>query len=138
VVLGKGGALHKMLPLFRLGLGGVIGNGNQPYSWVHINDVLGAISFVMEHTECKGIYNITAPHPVTNRIFTYALAKTLKRTAFFPVPKFLLKIIYGEGANVLISGQTVYPEHLMADGYSFQFPEIAGALDNIIHHNKEN
>ena len=138
VVLGKGGALHKMLPLFRLGLGGVITNGKQPYSWVHINDVVGAITFVIEHNNCKGIYNITAPHPVTNRIFTQALAKTLKRAAFLPVPEFLLKMIYGEGATVLVSGQTVYPEHLLEDGYAFQFPEIAGALDNIIHHNKEN
>ena len=137
VVLGKGGALHKMLPLFRLGMGGVIGSGKQPYSWVHIKDVLGAFSFVMEHTACKGIYNLTAPHPVTNRIFTHALAKTLKRGAFLPVPSFALKMIYGEGASVLISGQTVYPEHLMKDGYSFQFPEIEGALDHIIHHNEE-
>jgi uncharacterized protein len=138
VVLGKGGALQKMLPLFRLGLGGIIASGKQPYSWVHIKDVLGAISFVMEHSECKGIYNLTAPHPVTNHIFTKALAKTLKRAAFIAVPAFILKMIYGEGASVLIGGQSAYPQHLLEDGYKFQFPEVEGALENIIHHKKGN
>ena len=126
-----------MLPLFRLGMGGVIGSGKQPYSWVHIKDVLGAFSFVMEHTECKGIYNLHGTRSCTDQIFTHALAKTLKRGAFLSVPAFALKMIYGEGANVLISGQTVYPEHLMKDGFSFQFPEIEGALDHIIHQNEE-
>ncbi len=137
VVLGKRGALQKMLPLFKLGLGGQIGNGKQAYSWVHIDDVVGAINFAIEHKECKGIYNLTAPNPVSNKIFTHTLAKTLKRKAFLTVPAFVLKMIYGEGATILTNGQTVFPERLIAEGYTFQFPDLAPALENIIHQNSE-
>jgi uncharacterized protein (TIGR01777 family) len=138
VVMGKGGgALQKMLPLFRFGLGGVIGNGKQASSWVHINDVIGVFSFVMEHEECEGIYNLTAPNPVSNRIFTQTLAATLKKKAFLPVPEFFLKWIFGEGAIALLKGQTVLPERLISAGYTFQFPDISSALQDIVHSNPE-
>jgi uncharacterized protein len=132
MVLGNGGALHKMLPLFKLGIGGVIGNGKQAYSWVHIKDVIEAISFVNNHEECNGIYNLTSPYPVTNRIFTKTLAETLKRKAFFPIPVFVLKMIYGEGSIALINGQTVIPERLLNQGYKFQFPDLKEALEDIV------
>ena len=137
VVLGKGGALQKMLPLFKYGLGGIIGNGEQAYSWVHIKDVVEAISFVISNPECKGVHNITSPNPVSNKTFTEALAGKLKRKAILKVPAFVLKMKYGEGANVLLTGQTVIPERLLAQGFSFQFPEIDGALENIINQNSD-
>jgi uncharacterized protein len=137
VVLGDGGALQKMIPLFKLGLGGVIGNGNQPYSWVHIDDVIGAISFVIEHAECNGTYNLTSPNPITNKIFTKTLALKLKRKAWLSIPAFILKMRYGEGANTLINGQRVFPERLLAEGYRFQYHDIASALENIVDQNSE-
>ncbi len=132
VVLGNGGALQKMLPLFRRNLGGVIAGGRQAYSWVHIQDVLGAISYVLQHPDCNGIYNLTSPHPVDNRTFTKTLALALHKKAFLPVPAFALKVLYGEGATALINGQTALPEHLLNDGYQFQFPELKEAIEDLV------
>jgi uncharacterized protein len=131
-VLGNGGALQKIIPIFKLGIGGVIGNGNQAYSWVHIDDVMGAFLFAMEHPECNGIYNLTSPHPVTNKIFTQTLATALGRKAWLPVPKFFLKMRFGEGAIALISGQKVFPERLLAEGYNFLYADIGPAIENIV------
>lgn len=132
VVLGNGGALNKMLPFFKLGLGGTIGNGKQAYSWVHIQDILRAIPFVIEHKDCNGIYNLTSPNPTTNRAFTQTLAGVLNRKAFLFIPAFILKLIYGQGAIALIKGQSVLPERLLAEGFTFTFPHLKEALQHII------
>jgi uncharacterized protein (TIGR01777 family) len=137
VVLGNGGVLQKIIPLFKLGLGSIIGNGRQAYSWVQIRDVIGAISFVIENKECKGVYNLTAPHPVSYKIFAQTLAAKLKRKVWMYVPGFVIKMMYGEGALVLLKGQRVFPERLLEEGYKFQFPEIASALENILHQNSD-
>jgi uncharacterized protein len=132
VILGNGGALEKMLPLFKACLGGRIGSGKQGYSWVHIQDVIRAFSFVIQQKECNGIYNLTSPNPVTNAQFTKELAGVLKRKAFMAVPSFVLKWIYSEGASILTTGQLVYPERLLEEGFEFQYPDIKAALIDLI------
>ena len=132
IVLGKGGgALQKMLIPFKLGLGGVIGDGTQPFSWVHIEDLAEAFLFAIGQERCNGIYNLTAPNPVTNAAFTKALAGALHRPAVIPVPTFILRLQLGEGATVLIKGQHVLPRRLLENGFKFRFPRIEDALRNL-------
>lgn len=131
-VLGRnGGALKTMLPLFKMGIGGVLGNGEQAFSWIHITDLVDAYLFAMESELYEGIYNLTSPHPVTNYEFTKALGKALHRPSFFPIPKFALKALYGEGANVLLDGQRIIPENLQKAGFNFRFPHIEEALEDL-------
>lgn len=133
VVLGRGGgALQKMLLPFRLGLGGVIGDGKQPFPWVHIEDLAEAFLFVIGQERCSGVYNLTAPNPVSNAVFTKALAATLHRPAMFPVPTFVLRLRFGEGADVLIKGQHVLPRRLQESGFKFRYPRIEEALKNLL------
>jgi len=115
VVLGKnGGALEKMLPLFKLGLGGKIGSGKQFFSWIHTDDVIDAFNFLISNTEQKGIYNLTSPNPTTNSQFTIELGRELKMPTFFTVPSFLIKIVFGEmGDQLLLNGSAVYPKKLL-------------------------
>jgi len=135
VVLGKnGGALEKMLPLFKLGLGGKIGSGKQILSWIHIDDVIDVFNFLILNTEQKGIYNLTSPSPTTNSQFTIELGRELKRPTFFTVPSFLIKMVFGEmGDKLLLSGSAVYPKKLLDNGYEFKFKTIESALKNIIN-----
>ncbi|HSW63485.1 MAG TPA: TIGR01777 family oxidoreductase [Dissulfurispiraceae bacterium] len=132
VVLGSGGALAKMLMPFRLGIGGVIGDGRQPFSWVHIDDLGSAFLFVIGQERCSGIYNLTAPNPVSNKTFTKALGAALHRPAILPVPTFVLKMKFGEGADVLIKGQHVLPRRLLESGFTFRYPRIDEALKNLL------
>ena len=133
VVLGKnGGALEKILPLFKLGLGGNIGSGKQFFSWIHLDDVIGIFNFLISNKEQKGIYNLTSPSPTTNSQFTKALSRTLKRPDFFTVPSFLIKMVFGEmGDKLLLNGSAVYPKKLLDNGYEFKFKTIESALKNI-------
>lgn len=129
VVLGPGGgALAKMLPPFKLGLGGTIGNGRQPFSWIHIKDLSRAFVAAITDSTYGGIYNMTAPQPTTNLGLTRALGHALSRPTILPVPEFVLRLLYGEGAQVLTSGQTVLPERLLAQGFRFDFPAIEEAV----------
>ncbi len=133
VVLGRGGgALAKMLTPFLLGLGGVIGNGLQPFPWVHIADLAEAFHFVIKQERCNGVYNLTAPNPVTNEVFTKALASALHRPALFPVPTFVLRLKFGEGVDALIKGQHVLPRRLLESGFKFSYPNIDEALKNLL------
>ncbi len=125
------GALPRMAMPFRLFVGGQLGNGEQWFSWIHLNDEVQAIRFLIDRAELKGVFNLTAPNPVRNREFTSALGKVLKRPSWIPVPAFALEIIFGEMARVLLTGQRVVPERLLAAGYKFQFPEIISALKEI-------
>jgi len=132
IVLGKnGGALAKMLPPFKFGLGGRLGSGNQYMSWIHLEDVLRAFHFIIEQ-KATGFYNFTAPQPIRNKDFTKTLAKSLKRPAIFFVPKWTLKFAMGEAATVLLDGQEVYPKALQNAGFEFKFSNIEKALGNII------
>ena len=121
-----------LIPLFRAGLGGRIASGKQGFSWIHIQDLLNAIDFLMQVPASSGIYNLTSPHPVDNRTFTLLLAKTLRKPAILPVPAFVLKMVYGKGAITLVEGQTVYPEKLMEAGFRFKFDELEKALSDLL------
>ncbi len=135
VVLGpNGGALKQMLPTFKMGIGGQIGSGKQYFSWVHIDDVILAFSFLIENKKQSGIYNLTAPNPITNAHFTKALGKQLKRPTIFSVPSFIIKTLFGEmGETLLLKGQRVLPKQLQQAGFIFKYPKINEALESIIN-----
>lgn len=133
VVLGRnGGALKQMLTPFRLGLGGTIGDGSQPFSWVHIKDLVNAYHAVLDDRSYEGIYNLTAPHPTTNKGMTKALGKVLGRPTVFRIPRFALTLQFGEGAQILSSGQRVIPKRLLDKGFTFAFTDIEDALRDCV------
>lgn len=133
IVLGKeGGALAKMLLPYRLGLGGPMGSGEQMMSWVHQLDLVRAILFLLEHEECQGIYNGTAPHPVSNRQFSKTLATALHRPHLLHVPATLLRLTMGEASDLLLTGQAVLPTRLQEAGFRFNYPELAPALTELL------
>ncbi|HHB75822.1 MAG TPA: TIGR01777 family protein [Desulfobulbus sp.] len=133
VVLGRqGGALKQMLLPFKLGLGGRIGNGKQPFSWIHIEDLMQAYVAALSSASFDGVYNLTAPNPTTNNGLTRALGKALHRPTFFPVPRLALKLHFGEGASVLTGGQHVLPGRLLQEGFTFTFPTIDEAIKNCV------
>ncbi len=136
IVLGPGGgALADMLPPYRFGLGGPISSGQQYMSWVHREDVLRAIEWLLAHPEQHGAFNLTAPNPVPNVVFAQTLGKVLHRPAFLPMPGFVLRILLGEFAHLLITGQRVLPRKLQEGGFTFQFGELEGALEDILKKN---
>lgn len=128
VLAGEGGALAKMRLPFKLGLGGPIGSGDQYMSWIHLNDMVSAIEFLLNHPDCSGPYNLTAPEPVTNRQFVKALGNALGRPAILPMPGFALKLIMGEAADMVLTGQRVMPQKLQETGFTFQFSSIQSAF----------
>jgi hypothetical protein len=123
-----GGALARMLPPFRLGLGGRIGSGGQYFSWVHLDDLAAMVARAITFERMSGAYNATAPNPVTNAELTRALGAALGRPTFMRVPPFVLRLQYGEGARVLVEGQKVLPERLTAEGFRFGYERIGQAL----------
>ena len=124
-----GGALGRMLPLFRFGLGGKLGNGKQWWSWITLHDQLRAIQFLLENNEISGPVNLTAPNPVTNQEFTSALARALRRPALFPAPAFALKLALGGFSTEILGSKKVLPAVLQDAGFTFEFPHIGPALD---------
>jgi uncharacterized protein len=134
VVLSKeGGALGKTLPLFRLGLGGKLGSGRQWWSWIHVDDIVGAVEYILSNETVYGPVNLVAPNPVTNAEFTAVLGKALSRPVIFPAPAFALHLAMGEMADeVLLGSQRVQPKRLLASGYQFRFPELEAAFANIL------
>ena len=132
VVLGRtGGMLPKILPIFKLGLGGTLGKGNQWVPWIHIKDLVSAILFLIKK-EKEGIYNFVSPNPVTNKEFTKTLGKVLKRPTLLPVPVFMMKLIFGELANIIICSIRAYPKNLLELGFKFKFETIEDALKDLI------
>ncbi len=124
-----GGALAKMLPPFRLGIGGKLGSGSQYMSWISLDDVVSAILFLLERPEMRGAFNIVAPNPAINAEFTRTLAAALHRPAILPVPAFALRWIFGEmGRTLLLGSQRVVPERLLEAGFRFRHPELREAL----------
>ncbi|MCE9686891.1 TIGR01777 family oxidoreductase [Shewanella sp. AS16] len=132
IVLGLGGALAKMLPAFKLGLGGPIGQGQQGMSWIHQQDLLRLIEFMLNTDKCHGIYNATAPHPVSNAEFAKTLGRVLKRPALLPVPAWALKLLMGEMAELITEGQFVIPKRALAAGFSFNYPYLEAALTDLL------
>jgi uncharacterized protein len=125
-----GGALQKILPPFRGGLGGVIGNGRQWFSWIHVDDLVRIYLMALENVD--GPINACAPNPVTNADFTKTLATALKRPAAVPVPTFVLRAMLGEGAEMLLRGQRVLPRRTQELGYQFLFAELTSALASLL------
>ena len=133
IVLGTdGGALVRMLPIFRIGLGGRLGSGEQWMSWIHVSDLVGMMLFALRYPHIQGVWNAVAPNPVTNIEFTDTLARILKRPAVIPVPEFGLKLLFGEGSQPLLSSQRVKPVAVEAAGYRFQYGGLHAALRHLL------
>jgi uncharacterized protein len=135
LVLSKqGGALASMLRPFKLGLGGRLGSGRQWWSWIHVDDIVGAVHHSLRNESLDGPINLVGPNPAHNTEFTQILASVLHRPAIFPVPAFALELIFGEMAarEMLLSSQRVLPEKLLGSGYKFRYPELRSALKNLI------
>lgn len=134
VVLGRGGgALKRIVPPFKWGVGGRLGNGKQWFSWVHQEDLRRIIMTLIEKPDYSGPLNATAPNPVTNQELTNSLAKALHRPVFLPVPSFMIKTLYGEmGQELLLKGQRVVPKKLLTQGFEFEYPHLSDALDDVL------
>lgn len=128
VVLGKGGMLARLLPVYRLGLGARLGNGRQWLSWIHLDDLLSVLTNCLEIGSAEGVYNAVAPNPVTYGKFHEALARACHRPALFAAPTFPLKLALGEMSVLLLGGQRVLPARLDGQGFSFRYPTIDQAL----------
>jgi len=131
-VLGHGGLLGKLLPIYTLGLGGPIGSGRQWFPWIHIQDIVKIYIFAMENEKIQGSVNSCSPQHITNKEFSDTLAKVLHRPAFFKVPKWTLKLMFNDLADFIVASQKVYPKKLMDAGYKFSFPDIKKAIENIL------
>ena len=133
VLSAEGGALQKMLPPFRLGVGGNLGSGRQWMSWIHIQDMVGAINHILKTDLLYGAVNMVAPRPVTNAEFTKTLGAVLSRPTIFPVPEFVAKLAFGQMAEeVLLASQRVEPTKLVSNGYPFQYSDLRKALESIL------
>jgi uncharacterized protein len=132
VLAPDGGALAKMLPFFRLGIGGPVAGGRQYVSWVHLDDVIGAIAHCIDDQRADGPLNLTAPNPVDNAQFSRTLGHVLHRPAIVPVPGFALSLLYGEMAEIVTTGQRVVPAKLTELGYRFAYSELEPALTNAL------
>jgi uncharacterized protein (TIGR01777 family) len=128
----RGGLLGRMLLPFKLGLGARLGDGKQWMSWIHIDDHVGMLLSLLHNAQTSGPYNMTAPQPATNNDFTKTLAKVLHRPAPFIIPAILLKPVMGERACLLLEGQRVLPEKMMAEGYRFSFTNLADTLHDLL------
>jgi uncharacterized protein (TIGR01777 family) len=129
----RGGALAKMLPPFRTGLGGKVGNGRQVMSWIAIDDVPSIVLHVIEHDGISGPVNVVTPHAVTNAEFTHALGRVLGRPTVLPLPAFAARLLFGEMADaLLLGGARVLPKRLEDSGYCFAHPHVAGALEHLL------
>lgn len=133
VVLGNdGGALRSMLPVFRLGLGGRLGGGQQWMSWIHLEDWVGSVLHLLQNNVPSGPFNLTAPQPVRNAEFTIALGKALHRPAFLIVPELALKLLLGEMSSVLLGSQRVSPAAILKAGYEFRYPVLESGLRSLL------
>lgn len=133
IVLGKGGALEKMLLPFKMGVGGTIGAGQQHFSFIHIEDLLNAYKFLIENVDLNGVFNLTSPMPTTNKGLTKALGTALNRPTLLPVPEFMLNLIFSEGAKVLTDGQCVEPKRLVDSGFVFKHTTIDETINSIVN-----
>ena len=133
VLAPQGGALKKMLPPFRLGLGGRLGSGKQYWSWIALDDLLAIINFALLNEELRGPLNAVSCHPVTNAEFTHTLGSVLGRPTVFTVPAFAVKLIFGEmGETALLASCRARPTRLEQQGFAFRFPQLEGALRHLV------
>jgi len=130
VILGKqGGALKQMLMPFKLGLGGIIGDGKMMTSWIDIDDLVRMYHYLIDQ-ELTGVFNAVSPNPVTNHVFTKTLGKVLHRPTLLPLPKFALRLMYGEASAVLTGSKEVYPVALQEKGFRFHYGDIEASLQH--------
>ncbi len=133
VILGpEAGALNKLTFIFKTGTGGPIGDGSMIMSWIHVDDMVKAIVEWLSDSKFNGIYNMVAPNPVSNKVFSKALGKALNRPAILPVPPFMLKLMMGEMSTIVLDSQKLVPKHLLDDGFQFDHPEIEEALMDLV------
>ncbi|EGG99280.1 Cell division inhibitor [gamma proteobacterium IMCC2047] len=133
VVVGAGGGfLSKMLPPFKLGLGGQMGSGQQWMSWVHREDLINIIIWLLEHPDCSGPYNATSPGAVRNKAFTKTLADALNRPALLPMPSVVAKAMFGEMSQLLLTGQHVVPKRITDAGFEFKYADLKSALSQVL------
>jgi uncharacterized protein (TIGR01777 family) len=133
VVLAKhGGALKRMLLPFSLGLGGRIASGNQWFSWIHLDDMVALLLFLIDNKSIEGAVNATAPYPVNNAYFSRVLAKMLKRPMLMPMPAVIAVVLFGEASELLLEGQQVVPKKLLDSGFEFRYPRLNKALESIL------
>lgn len=134
LILGKEAkTIQSLVPVIKLGLGGKIGNGKQPFPFIYMSDAIRSILWSIENKNSKGIYNLVAPENIDNKTFTRTLAESLNRPAIFTVPEFALKIALGEASALLLQSPQVYPERLLNEGFKFNFPDIRSTIKEIIH-----
>ena len=131
VISRNGGVIKSLIPVFKAGFGGTLGSGQQMMSFIHIDDLVRAIEFIIRE-EVDGIVNLTSPGPVSNKEFTRILGKIVKRPVFLKIPVFMLKLVFGKGAEIIISGQKVNPGVLIKKGFTFRYPDIKSTLKSII------
>jgi uncharacterized protein (TIGR01777 family) len=132
VLANEGGMMQRLLPPFKLGMGGPISNGRQWMPWVHIEDQIAAIDFLLNREDAQGPYNACAPSPVRNRDFAKTLAALLHRPAFMPMPAVALRLLLGELSILLLGGQRARPNRLQAAGFTFRFTDLHAALENLL------
>lgn len=133
VVLGKGGgSMAKMLPAFRLGLGGPLGKGQHWFPWIHLEDMAKIYAWLVKNEQVSGVFNASAPNPATNAEFTKALGKALNRPTIFPMPEAVLKVLFGEMAELLLVSNKMLPQRLIKENFEFTYPALDAALNNII------
>lgn len=127
-----GGVLKKVVSVFKLGFGGRVGSGSQPFPFVHVEDLLRAYVHVLQNDGCKGFYHLVAPELVTNKDFTQTMSRVLNRPAWFSLPSWILKGIYGEGAQVMTQGQRILTKRLHASGFEYKYPSLDSSLANLL------
>lgn len=132
VLAPSGGALDKMLPFFKLGIGGPVGGGGQYVPWIHLADVVGGLLAALDDGSLSGPVNLTAPEPATNAELSHALGRALHRPAFWPVPGAALKLLYGGMSTIVLTGQRAVPQALEQSGYAFAQPQLEGALADVV------
>ncbi len=127
----EGGVLPRLTLPIRMFVGGRLGSGSQYYPWIHIADTVGALRFLIENEGTHGVFNITSPEPVTNQEFTNTLARALRRPSWLPLPGFAFRALFGEMASVVLCGQRAMPEHLQSAGYTFLYPDLDTAIQDL-------
>ena len=132
IVLGIGGALGKMITPFKLFAGGPLGDGQQWFSWIHLDDLVNLILQALNNSQMEGVYNATAPEPVRMSEFCNTMGQVINRPSWLPVPGFALEVMLGEGATVVLEGQQVLPKRTLENGFEYQYPKLQAALTEIL------
>jgi uncharacterized protein (TIGR01777 family) len=133
IVLGRnGGAMAKMMPAFKSFVGGPLGDGKQWFSWIHINDLVAAVLFILDHLDFNGPFNFCAPKPVRNRELAQTMGKILKRPSALPAPAFMIRLVMGEVGSALLESQRAIPERLEKNGFTFKYPDLDSAIREIV------